>query len=61
EIPQLASEISSLHATLREMGCELEYPLWTLGFLSFTSVLGPRITYSGTYDVRSAKVIFPVK
>lgn len=58
-VSQLAGEIIQMHSLLRQMGCSLEYPLWTLGFLSFTSVLGPRITYSGTYDVRSGNIIFP--
>jgi adenine deaminase len=58
DVPTLASKINHIHKVLREMGCTLEYPLWTIGFLSFTSVLGPRITYSGTYDVRTASLIF---
>lgn len=58
DVPSLASRISHIHKVLKEMGCALEYPLWTIGFLSFTSVLGPRITYSGTYDVRTAGIIF---
>jgi adenine deaminase len=57
-VPELAREIIVMHQNLKDLGCSLEYPLWTLGFLSFTSVLRLRITCSGVYDVREGKIIF---
>lgn len=57
-VPELAREIRHLHGLLRELGCTLEYPLWTLGFLSFTSVLKARITYEGVYDIKTGQIIF---
>lgn len=58
-VPELAEEIRRLHGVLMELGCTLEYPLWTLGFLSFTSVLKARITYEGIFDIKAGHIIFP--
>lgn len=57
-VPELAKEIIEFHGVLANYGCTLPYPLWTLGFLTFTSVLKVRITYSGVYDVKEEKIIF---
>jgi adenine deaminase len=54
----LAGEIEAFHRVLKTEGCRLEYPLWTLGFLSFTSILRVRITYNGVYDVKLGEIIF---
>jgi adenine deaminase len=58
EVPELADEIIETNQTLWDLGSPLDNPLWTLVFLSFTSVLKLRITYSGVYDVKEGKVIF---
>lgn len=58
KVPDLAREIKTLHGLLAEAGCPLAYPLWTLGFLTFTSVLKVRLTYRGVYDVKAEKIIF---
>lgn len=57
-VVQVAGELSDLHQELWDLGCKLPYPMWTFGFLSFTSILALRITYSGVYDVRSAEIVF---
>ena len=57
-VPDLAKEITPLHGLLADSGCTLAYPLWTLGFLTFTSVLKVRLTYRGVYDVKAEKIIF---
>jgi len=57
-VPDLAQEITTLHDLLADSGCTLTYPLWTLGFLTFTSVLKVRLTYRGVYDVKAEKIIF---
>ncbi|MBU2613829.1 hypothetical protein KJ925_05260, partial [Patescibacteria group bacterium] len=57
-VQEVASQMSALHKELWDMGCKLPYPMWTFGFLSFTSILALRITYSGVYDVRSAETVF---
>jgi adenine deaminase len=58
DIPTLAAKIATLHKEIENLGCTLPYPLWTLGFLSFTSVLRLRITYSGVFDVKEGKIVF---
>jgi len=58
-IPALAGEIQAFHQALAQLGCSLSYPLWTFVFLSFTSVLGPRITDQGVYPVKTRQIIFP--
>ena len=57
-VPDLAQEITTFHGLLAGAGCTLTYPLWTLGFLTFTSVLKVRLTYRGVYDVKAEKIIF---
>jgi adenine deaminase len=58
-VQEVASQLSALHQELGDLGCQLPYPMWTFGFLSFTSILALRITYSGVYDVRAAEIVFP--
>ncbi len=57
-VEQVAAELSGLHKELWAMGCKLPYPIWTFGFLSFTSILALRITYAGVYDVRKGEIVF---
>jgi adenine deaminase len=57
-VPALARRTEDMNDHLRQAGCWTDYPLWTLGFLSFTSVLGVRITPSGVYDVKKREIIF---
>lgn len=51
-------EIRLLNQTIRSLGSGLDNPLWTLVFLSFTSVLQLRLTYAGVYDVRRGEIVF---
>jgi adenine deaminase len=55
---ELAREVEKLKRAFRDFGCPLEDPIWTMGFLSFTSVVEVRITPSGVYDVKKGRVIF---
>jgi adenine deaminase len=57
-VPDLAREITTFHGLLADSGCTLTYPFWTLGFLTFTSVLKVRLTYRGVYDVKDEEIIF---
>jgi adenine deaminase len=57
-VPGLAGEIRMLNRAVRSMGSDLDQPLWTLVFLSFTSVLQLRLTYAGVYDVRRGEIVF---
>lgn len=58
QVPELAAEIRTLNRKIQSMGCNLDNPLWTLVFLTFTSVLQLRLTYSGVYDVRKGRIVF---
>jgi adenine deaminase len=54
---ELAREVEKLKRVFRVFGCPLDDPIWTMGFLSFTSVVEVRITPSGVYDVRKGRMI----
>jgi adenine deaminase len=57
-VPELAAEIRHLNGEIESLGTDLDNPLWTLVFLTFTSVLQLRLTYEGVYDVRRRKIVF---
>jgi adenine deaminase len=57
-VQEVAAEMRGLHQALWDLGCKLPYPMWTFGFLSFTSVLALRITYEGVYDVKRGEIVF---
>ncbi len=57
-VPELARDTQALNEALAEAGCWTDYPLWTMGFLTFTSVLGARLTASGVYDVKHRRIVF---
>lgn len=57
-IKELAQEVNKLKRVFWDFGCPLEDPIWTMGFLSFTSIVGVRITLSGVYDVKGGRLIF---
>lgn len=57
-VKELAQEVSKLKRVFWDFGCQLEDPIWTMGFLSFTSIVEVRITPSGVYDVKKGRMIF---
>jgi adenine deaminase len=57
-VPELASEIRHMNSEIKSLGTDLDNPLWTLVFLTFTSVLQLRLTYAGVYDVRRRMIVF---
>jgi len=57
-VPELAEGIRELNRRVQDLGSDLDNPLWTLVFLSFTSVLLLRLTYEGVYDVRAGQIVF---
>lgn len=58
-IPVLAAQITVMNTLLKEYGCTLPYPIWTLVFLTFTSILRLRLTFEGIYDVKDGHIVFP--
>jgi adenine deaminase len=58
KVPRLAGEMERMNRTLHELGSPLEKPLWTLGFLTFTSLIEMRLTVSGVYEVKTGKILY---
>lgn len=57
-IGELALKLEDMNKTIRNRGSSLDDPLWTLCFLTFTSIVELRITVSGVYDVRKGEIVF---
>lgn len=57
-IGELAEELRKGNKVFRERGSKLDDPLWTICFLTFTSIVELRITVSGVYDVKKGRIIF---
>jgi adenine deaminase len=57
-IGELAEELRKGNKVFRERGSKLDDPLWTICFLTFTSIVELRLTVSGVYDVKKGKIIF---
>jgi adenine deaminase len=58
-LERLASQMDSLNGLLRGMGCSLDSPLFTIGFLTFSVLPWVRLTPHGVRDVRSGRIIWP--
>jgi adenine deaminase len=54
----LAGKLNDINLVLKERGSLSDNPLWTIVFLTFTSIVDLRITVSGIYDVRKREIIF---
>jgi adenine deaminase len=55
----LSSQIERLNGLLRKLGCPLESPVFTVGFLTFSALPWVRLTPRGVRDVRSGQTIWP--
>ncbi|MFZ5649275.1 MAG: adenine deaminase C-terminal domain-containing protein [Bacillota bacterium] len=60
DIPELAQNILMVEEKLLEMGCTLENPLVTLGFISFSGLPFARMTPRGLLDIKNNKIVFPL-
>lgn len=58
DMKDLARELNTMNGILQRYGSTLDDPVWTMGFLTFTSIVELRITVSGVYDVRKGAVVF---
>ena len=58
---EIARALRDLRGILRDQGSKLPDPVWTYGFLSFTSILRLRITISGVYDVQKGVILYNAK
>lgn len=57
-VPELARELKRVDDVLRKRGSMLDDPLWTMGFLTFTSIVELRLTVSGVFDVKKGEIVF---
>ena len=56
----LAGQIGRMNTLLREMGCTLESPVFTIGFLTFSPLPWIRLTPDGLRDVKNGRIVWPV-
>jgi len=57
-LEDVATQMGAMKAVLREMGCPLEDPVFTLGFLSFSALPWIRLTPSGLLDVKNREILY---
>ena len=57
-LEDVATQMGAMKAILREMGCPLEDPVFTLGFLSFSALPWLRLTPSGLLDVKNREILW---
>jgi len=57
-IHELADDLEKANRILRDKGSSLSDPIWTIAFLTLTSIVELRITVSGVYDVKKATIVF---
>jgi adenine deaminase len=57
-LEEIATQMGAMKTILREMGCPLEDPIFTLGFLSFSALPWLRLTPSGLLDVKDREIIW---
>lgn len=57
-VGELAVELKRINQIMQDAGSTLDDPLWTMGFLTFTSIVELRITCRGVYDVRKGVIVF---
>lgn len=57
-LEDVAAQMGAMKDVLREMGCPLEDPIFTLGFLSFSALPWIRLTPSGLLDVKKREILW---
>ena len=57
-VGELGQVLQRGNELLRSLGSRLDDPIWTIGFLTFTSIVELRLTVSGIYDVRRGNIVF---
>ena len=59
-LEDLAAQIGSMDRILKQMGCSLESPIFTIGFITFSSLPWVRLTPEGVWDVKEGRIIWPL-
>jgi adenine deaminase len=57
-LEKLAAQIDRMNHTLRGMGCSLDNPVFTVGFLTFSVLPWLRLTPQGVRDVKSGRIVW---
>ncbi|MDP6178300.1 MAG: adenine deaminase C-terminal domain-containing protein [Desulfatiglandales bacterium] len=60
-LDELAKELIAIKEVMVSFGSPLKDPLFTICFLTFSSMVDLRITVSGIYDVKKGEIIFDSK
>ncbi len=58
-LEDLSAQITSMDRTLKHMGCSLENPIFTIGFVTFSALPWLRLTPKGLWDVKEGRIIWP--
>jgi adenine deaminase len=58
KIKELAREMASVNNIIKGRGSMLDDPFLTISYLTLTTIIELRLTVSGIYDVKKAKIVF---
>jgi len=58
-LEELTAQIRSTNGILRQLGSSLESPVFTVGFLTFSTLPWVRLTPKGVWDVKEGRIIWP--
>ena len=58
-LEELTAQIRSMNGILRRLGSSLESPVFTVGFLTFSTLPWVRLTPKGVWDVKEERIIWP--
>lgn len=58
-LEDLTAQIKSMDRILKQRGCSLESPIFTIGFLTFSALPWLRLTPKGLWDVKKGRIIWP--
>ena len=57
-IKEIAREINAVNNIINDRGSKLDDPFLTISYLTLTTIIELRLTVSGVYDVKRAKIVF---
>jgi adenine deaminase len=58
KIRDVAREITAVNSIIKDRGSGLDDPFLTISYLTLTTIIELRLTVSGVYDVKRAKIVF---
>lgn len=57
-VEEIAAELKIVDDIMKERGSVLDDPVWTLTYLTITTIVELRLTVSGVYDVKTGEIVF---